>query len=93
MAKDGPDMTCFRLSPDQHQAIREYCLANGTSVTDLYKALTEAVLNGTIAPGPAEGYRQARELAMKLALAMLTRAQDELPETLDEAIARYGLIG
>lgn len=93
MARDGNDMTCFRLAPEIHHGIREYCVVNGTTVTDFYRAITEAVLSGQLAPGPAEGYKQARELAPKLCLEMLARAQAEMPETLDEAIARYGLIG
>lgn len=93
MAEQEKQMTCFRLAPEVRAALDHYCLANNVTVTEFYRSMTDAFLSGAIGPGAIDGYKQGRSMAVQLAGALLQRAALELPETLEEAIARYGLVG
>jgi hypothetical protein len=93
MAEQEKSMTCFRLAPEVRAALDHYCLANNVSVTEFYRSMTDAFLTGAIGPGAIDGYKQGRSMAVQLAGALLQRAALELPETLEEAIARYGIVG
>lgn len=83
----------FRVPPEIRTAIDHYCQAHGITITDLYKSLTEALLAGQISPGSIEGYRSARSMAIQLAGILLASAAADMPATLEEAQARYSLVG
>lgn len=83
----------FRVSPEIRAAVDQYCQAHGITITDLYKSLTEALLAGQISPGSIEGYRAGRSMAIQLAGILIAQASAALPETLEEAQARFHLVG
>lgn len=83
----------FRVPHETRAAIDTYCEAHGISITDLYRSLTEALLNGQISAGSIEGYKAGRSIAIQLAGILLAQASAALPETLEEAQARYSLVG
>lgn len=93
MAEDTKTMVGFRLAPETRAAVEQYCLANGITITDLYRSLTEMLLSGQITPGTIEGYTAGRKMAIQLAGILLAQAANALPETLEEAQARFGLVG
>lgn len=86
----------FRIPVEWIEQIGQICAANGITFSEWGRAAFFAALENT--PGnlvftDADGYKQARALASKLAHAMLERAQLELPDTYEEAAARYGFDG
>jgi len=84
-------MTCFRLSPEVRAAVDVYCHENHLSITELYRGLTETILNGEMT-GLNEGFRQGRQLGLQLAKAALQRAHDSLPQNMEDALIEYGSI-
>jgi hypothetical protein len=89
--RDGKGMVAFRLAPDVRAAVDEYCIQHGVTLSELYRSLTDGFLSGTIAPGGPEGYKQARATAVQLAQVLLAQAAETMPDSFDEAVARYGL--
>ena len=93
MAEDSKTMIGFRLAPDARAAVEQYCIGHGITITDLYRSLTEMLLSGQISPGAIEGYTAGRKMAIQLAGILLAQAAEALPATLEEAQARFGLVG
>lgn len=62
----------------------------GISLSEYVRAALTAAVGGNYAPGSDEGYRQAKGMAIQLALLLLSQAcmqaRERLPATYDDAV-------
>mgnify|MGYP001590339915 CR=1 FL=1 len=83
----------FRIPIEWHDEIRAITDHNGITMSEFCRAAIDAALRGV--PGDLvlseiDGYKQARLLASKMAHELLDIARSGLPDTYEEAVARYG---
>lgn len=86
-------MTCVKLSPEVRAAVDGYCNEHGLQLSEFLRGLINMWFEGQISPGSIEGYIQAKATAIRLAEILIAEAARALPQTLDEANARYALTG
>lgn len=82
-----------RIPVEMYEAMHAVATHNGITLSEFIRACLDAGLRGV--PGDlrftdADGYRAARSLATKLAHEMLDIAKAQMPESYEEAAARYG---
>lgn len=83
-----------RIPLDWHDQIRAIADHNGITASEFLRAAISAALQsmpGDLRLTNVDGYKQARSLASKMAHEMLDIAKVQLPDTYEEAVARYGL--
>lgn len=93
----GQIITC-RVPEEWLPQIDALASTLGVTRSEWLRGLIAAALDGgpqgAIALGGVdEGYKQARAFASQLATSMLALAADMMPETYEEAVARYGVKG
>jgi len=83
-----------RIPIEWHEEIAVLVTHNGITASEFYRACIRAGLDGhqgqlqfTI----EDGYKQARSLGVKLAHEMVSIAAAQMPESYEEAVARYGM--
>ena len=87
-------LICFRVPPDLRRAIEEAIAPMGIGISEFMRDLAiRAVHAAPGLVGPDAGYLQGRAFAIQLAHATIEHARGLLPETFEEAIARFGLAG
>lgn len=83
-----------RIPIEWHEEINAITTHNGITVSEFLRSCIRAGLDGV--PGQLaftveDGYKQARALATKMAHEMLDIAKVQLPDSYEEAVARYGM--
>lgn len=83
-----------RIPIEWHEEIAALVDHNGITASEFLRQCIRAGLDGR--PGELEftvedGYKQARSLGVKLAHEMISIAATQMPESYEEAVARYGL--
>ncbi len=85
---------CFRLPDELRHAALAHCEALGVGLSELMRELLLRELGSpTIAARFDEGYMQGRRLAVRAMHQIVASAAEMLPETYEEAVARFGLAG
>lgn len=86
----------LRIPVDWYEQILAVCDANGITLSEFVRGVIKPALDG-LPPGSFhlggldEGYRQGRALASKIAHGLLENALASLPDTYEEAVARYDI--
>jgi predicted DNA-binding protein len=84
----------IRIPDEWYAQIKQFSDENNITLSEYIRGLIAANLEGMPSGmlslgGFQEGYQQARALASKLAHGMLGEAQRLLPDSYEEALARY----
>lgn len=82
------DITCVRIPPDQRALLEHHAQAGGLSLSDLIRTILMAYFQGQA--GSTDGYLHARALGTHIARRALSEALNNLPDTYEEAVERFG---
>lgn len=93
---DGKNV-CFRLPIELRQQAAGMAEALGVTLSELMRGLLLKELGHPALVGVDEGYQAGRRLAIqmvhKIMASAVASASDMLPETYEEAVARFALAG
>lgn len=79
-----------RMPPDLHAAIIAASEAMAVTPSEWVRLACSQMLAGAQFVASDVGFLQARGLAIRMAYGMLEMARAQLPDTIEEAIARFG---
>jgi len=82
----------FRIPAEIETQVAALAESQGITVSEFCRALVLQAITGQT-PSVDEGYMQARGLAIQLAHKLISNAADDLPESYEEARARFDLSG
>jgi hypothetical protein len=84
---------CFRLPYELRMQALALCETHGIGLSELLRGLLLRALGEPGLAGLDEGYMQARRLAIRMTHQLVETASRDLPDTYEEAVARFGLAG
>lgn len=86
------DYIGVKLPPELRAELEEVCLQQGITISEYVRAAILMAMHGGF-NGIDEGYKQGRALAIRMAHGMLTFAEQQMPASFEEYVARFGLEG
>lgn len=92
MASDEKNI-CFRPTAEMRQYVAGMAEHFGVTMSEYVRSLLQREMNQPALMGPDEGYKAGRKLALRAMHQMIMSAGEMLPETYEEAVARFGLAG
>lgn len=92
MATDGKNV-CFRLPDEMRAFVAGMAETMEITISEYVRGLVLREMQQPSLLGPDEGYRAGRKLALRAMHEMLKSAGEMLPETYEEAVARFRLAG